>query len=642
MLVLVAALLAALVLACAPRHAHAATYADVPDDAWYASWVEQASEAGLMTGYTDAAGTSTGLFGPGDSLTRAQVATVLWRTADMPDAEDAPCLSDVPAGKYYTRAVNWCVSQGIVTGYTSGADEGAFRPDRFVSRQELATMAYRYAAWAGVDVSDPDPAAFTSTTDWQTACSWATAALTWTAAAGVLEGVENPDGSRSILPFDAVTRAQAAKVFVVLSQGGKPCKAPYAVLYEDGLLCLQRGSDTDSAHGAVVGSWAWDGASRPWYGSRSKVKSVVVRDSIPFTGEGGLFKGLSGCTSMDVAKLDVSGAASLASMFRGCLKLPSLDLSTWDVSGVSDLSYLLCDCWFLTDLNLSGWDVSSATTLEYMFGGCRSLKGLNLTGWDVSHVTSLANMFDDCWSLKGLKLAGWDVRNVTSTSFMFAGCTSLASLDLTGWSPAALLDCSYMFNSCGSLASLDLFAWDVKAAQNLTSMFNGCTSLSRVTLGMGCAALVGLLPEGPWYDATGAEYDTIPAGVPGTYARTQAQALALAGDATFEDVPEQAQEAVTFDEVADEVASESSGESADEVAADSVGENVGEATGELASETAGETAVEVADGVPGDLADGASAEVTGGIADELTNGAAEEAAVATYDAVDESLLDFAA
>ena len=80
-------------------------------------------------------------------------------------------------GAWYEAAVDWCVEAGVVTGYTSGVDEGCFRPDRPVSRQELAVMAWRYAQWAGLDTTDPDPVPLESTTDWESADSWALEAL---------------------------------------------------------------------------------------------------------------------------------------------------------------------------------------------------------------------------------------------------------------------------------------------------------------------------------------------------------------------------------------------------------------------------------------------------------------------------------
>ena len=522
---LIAALALLLGLAVfAPAPAQAASFKDVPSGQWYTSWVDQASDQGLMSGFTDpATGRPTGYFGPGEPLTRAQVATVLWRMAGGPSSGHAS-FPDVERGSWYDAPVAWCVKAGVVTGYTSGPDRGCFRPDRPVTRQELATMVYRYAKHAGMDVTDPDPAAFRSTTDWRTVDSWASEALTWTAAAGVLSGVDNHDGTYSVVPFGTATRAMAAKVFVVLSgspsaakasytvtfnsNGGSAVKAqtvksgakaskpadptksgytfkgwytdtalteaydfglpvkanltlyakweaesqPYAILYKDGLLSLQAGSGTDPSHGEVLGKWAWDGSSSPWYDERARVRSVVATDRVAVSNGYGMFSDLANCRSVDLSRLDVSNASDLSYMFSGCSSLTSLDLSGWDVSNASDLSWMFSGCSRLQSLDLSGWGVSNVSDLSYMFSGCSSLQALDLSGWDVSAVTSFVDVF------------------------------------------------------------------------------SGCQSLNSVTLGAGCGLLVDQLPSGPWYDAEGKEFDRPPAGVAGTFTKTKPATLAVAAD----------------------------------------------------------------------------------------------------------------
>ena len=230
LLAMLGALLVGLCLAGSPQQARAASFYDVPSGEWYATWVGQAADKGLMSGYKDARGNLTGWFGPDDPITRAQVATVLWRMAGGKAASGAS-FPDVSPSDWHYQAVSWCVRAGIVTGYTAGADKGRFRPDRAVTRQELAVMVWRYARYAGVDVSYPDPTPFKSTSDWRSVDSWASEALTWTSAAGVLSGSVNADGTRSVLPLGTATRAQASKVFVVLSGRPSAPKATFTVSF---------------------------------------------------------------------------------------------------------------------------------------------------------------------------------------------------------------------------------------------------------------------------------------------------------------------------------------------------------------------------------------------------------------------------
>ena len=552
------ALIAALALllglaAMAPAPAQAASFRDVPSGQWYTSWVDQASDRGLMSGFTDpATGRPTGYFGPDEPLTRAQVATVLWRMAGGPSSGHAS-FPDVERGSWYDAPVAWCVKAGVVTGYTSGPDEGCFRPNRPVTRQELATMVHRYAKYAGMDVAEPDPTAFRSTTDWRTADSWASEALTWTAAAGVLSGVDNHDGTYSVVPFGTATRAMAAKVFVVLSgspaaakasytvtfnsNGGSAVKAQtvkngakaskpadpaksgylfkgwysdksltkaydfnsavrsnltlyakweaksqaYAILYKDGLLSLQAGADTDPSHGEVLGTWAWDGSSRPWYDKRARVRSVVARDGVAVSDDGyGIFNSLSNCRSMDLSKLDVSRVASFSVMFSDCSSLKTLNVSGWDVSSATDFSYMFWDCSSLASLDVSDWDVSNATDLACMFDSCSSLRTLDVSNWDVSNATDLACMFNGCSSLQTLDVSNWDVSNDADFSGMFQRCSSLRSLDVSGWDVSNATGFSAMFSGCSSLRSLDVSGWDVSNATGFSAMFSGCSSLQSL------------------------------------------------------------------------------------------------------------------------------------------------------------------
>ena len=691
---LVAALALLLGLAAfAPAPAQAASFRDVPSGQWYTSWVDQASDRGLMSGFTDpATGRPTGYFGPDEPLTRAQVATVLWRMAGGPSSGHAS-FPDVERGSWYDAPVAWCVKAGVVTGYTSGPDRGYFRPDRPVTRQELATMVYRYAKYAGMDVADPDPTAFRSTTDWRTADSWASEALTWTAAAGVLSGVDNHDGTYSVVPFGTATRAMAAKVFVVLSgspsaakasytvtfdsNGGSAVKAQtvkngakaskpadpakdgcefagwysdkslakafnfnstvksnltlyakweakatytvtfnanggtavkaqsvssgakaskpadptkegyefagwysdksltkafnfnstvksnltlyakweankytvtfvsnggssvakqavaygaraskpadptlddsqfvgwyadaacteaydfslpvkanltlyakweartqfYAVLYKDGLLSLQDGSDEDPSRDELLGKWKWDGSSRPWYDKRAYVKAVVVRDQITVFDGSSLFSGLSNCRNIVLGKLDVSQARSLSYMFSGCSSLYSLDLSGWDTSSVSDFSWMFDGCLSLRTLDVSDWDTSSAVGLSGVFSGCSSLQSLDVSGWDTSAASGLNSTFSGCSSLQSLDVSRWDTSAASGFSATFYGCSSLRSLDVSGWDTSSAVDLSHMFSGCSSLATLDVSGWDVSSVLYLSYTFSGCSSLQHL------------------------------------------------------------------------------------------------------------------------------------------------------------------
>ncbi len=187
------------------------TYKDVPAGKWYTYWVAEATEAGLMSGHKGADGKYTGYFEPNGIITRAQVATVLWRIAGSPSASTS-AFSDM-SGHWAATAVAWCSAKGIVTGYTGGPDAGKFVPDRQVSRQELAVMVWRFAKWAGVNTANPSTVAFYYCSDAALVPAWSREAMTWCASAGIITGIQG-NGRPTLSPEAGATRAMAAKIFV--------------------------------------------------------------------------------------------------------------------------------------------------------------------------------------------------------------------------------------------------------------------------------------------------------------------------------------------------------------------------------------------------------------------------------------------
>lgn len=93
------------------------------------------SENGLMNGY------SNGMFGPNDYLSRAQLAQILFNKEDRPGVNYLLQFGDVSNDAWYTEAVRWAASQGIVGGYSNGM----FGPNDNITREQLAVMLWRYS-----------------------------------------------------------------------------------------------------------------------------------------------------------------------------------------------------------------------------------------------------------------------------------------------------------------------------------------------------------------------------------------------------------------------------------------------------------------------------------------------------------------
>lgn len=109
-------------------------FSDVPQTSWFADAVRYVTGKSLMNG------TSTTAFSPNENMSCAMLATVLYRMSGE-TAEAGSSFGDVSSSAYYAAAVNWASSKGIVNG--TGAD--AFSPNASITREQLAAMLYRYA-----------------------------------------------------------------------------------------------------------------------------------------------------------------------------------------------------------------------------------------------------------------------------------------------------------------------------------------------------------------------------------------------------------------------------------------------------------------------------------------------------------------
>ncbi len=110
-------------------------FIDVKEDDWFYEEIKDAYEKGLIEG------TSETTYEPLKDVSRAEAVVILWRIEGQPVVNYAMTFEDVAADTWYTEAVRWAASEGIVLGYS----ETEYKPEKNVSRQELAAILYRYA-----------------------------------------------------------------------------------------------------------------------------------------------------------------------------------------------------------------------------------------------------------------------------------------------------------------------------------------------------------------------------------------------------------------------------------------------------------------------------------------------------------------
>ncbi|MBQ1503281.1 MAG: S-layer homology domain-containing protein, partial [Clostridia bacterium] len=171
-------------------------FSDVEDGRWSASSIEYAVKNGYMKGV------GAGRFDPEGSLTRAMVATVLWRREGSPAPTAPSGFTDVPDGEWYTDAVAWAKETGVVKGLS----ETEFGPDELITREQLSTMLFRFSADAPVSV--PERADLSPFADDEKVSDWASEPLEWAVEAGLIKGTDgnrlSPDGSATREQFAAI------------------------------------------------------------------------------------------------------------------------------------------------------------------------------------------------------------------------------------------------------------------------------------------------------------------------------------------------------------------------------------------------------------------------------------------------------
>lgn len=173
-------------------------FTDVTENDWFYSDVLYVYANGLMNG------TSTTTFSPTLQTTRGMIVTILYRLSGSPQTTGTCPFPDVPAGSYYENAIIWAHQNGIVTGY----DNGCFGPDDNITREQLATILYRYAQYTGLDVSVGEDTNILSYSDAQKISEYAIPAMQWACGTGLIQGTTDS----TLSPAGLATRAQAAAI----------------------------------------------------------------------------------------------------------------------------------------------------------------------------------------------------------------------------------------------------------------------------------------------------------------------------------------------------------------------------------------------------------------------------------------------
>ena len=181
-------------------------FSDIKESDWYYNTVKYVSENGIMNGV------ESDKFVPSASLTRAMLVTILYRAEGSPRISSDSKFSDVEITDWYGASVIWASENGIV----NGVSDTEFAPNNAITREQIATILYRYASAKKYDVTQGGMAV-REYEDYETISSWAKEAMQWAVNAKLINGKTET----TVNPLDNATRAEAATVIMRFIEANK-------------------------------------------------------------------------------------------------------------------------------------------------------------------------------------------------------------------------------------------------------------------------------------------------------------------------------------------------------------------------------------------------------------------------------------
>ena len=178
-----------------PSLAYVGPFLDVPYGTWFFDAIKFVYDQNLFNGMTASA------FEPDGSMTRGMLVTVLHRMEGLPESSSSAAFLDVESGSWFEAAIDWAAENGIV----DGVGDGLFAPNSDVTREQIATILYRYSQAKGYDVTGS--ASFDSFPDADRVGAYAKDAMAWAVGEGLIVG---SDGK--LLPQQSATRAQVSTI----------------------------------------------------------------------------------------------------------------------------------------------------------------------------------------------------------------------------------------------------------------------------------------------------------------------------------------------------------------------------------------------------------------------------------------------
>ena len=173
-------------------------FTDVPKDAWYIDGAEYVYANYIMNG------TGETTFGPNTTVSRGMIVQILYNLVGNPDVEGDTDFTDVTDEYWSAKAIAWAASNGVVNGF----EDGTFRPDENMTREQMAAILQNFAYQMGLDISaSGDLSNFTDIPEGE---YWSRDALAWAYAEGLLAGTSDS----TMDPAGQASRAQIAVIMM--------------------------------------------------------------------------------------------------------------------------------------------------------------------------------------------------------------------------------------------------------------------------------------------------------------------------------------------------------------------------------------------------------------------------------------------
>ncbi|MBR5294550.1 MAG: S8 family serine peptidase, partial [Oscillospiraceae bacterium] len=315
-------------------------FTDVEIPSWYHEGVDFVVENEYMMGVSDTA------FAPAQTVNRAMVVTVLYRMAGSPEVSGSHAFTDVQAGSFYENAVIWGLENAIVNGKSAAA----FAPEDAVTRQELATFLYRFAACMGADVT-AEYDALSAFADAGSLAAYAVVPMKWAVGAGLVSGMD----ASHLAPAAQSNRAQLA---VMLMRLYNEILGVYRIPQGDleGLKIAP-----GKVLMAVGGTQELTVTPDPWNAKLGEIAFASTDENVAIVDENGVVTGIAGgecqivavcgelTANVPVRILDVQGTVKAYNYFSNTMQygpwvtLDLADLSTVTYGEMSPVDFIAAD-----------------------------------------------------------------------------------------------------------------------------------------------------------------------------------------------------------------------------------------------------------------------------------------------------------